>query len=96
MSQPLKEQLSPHDFLIRASQLVNGPRSQTHGDYRDQHQKCAALWSAYLGQPITAEDVALMLALMKVSRMRMGSYNRDHYDDAAAYIGIAGALAQDG
>jgi hypothetical protein len=94
MTEPLKQQLAPSDFLIKASQLVAGDRGQTHGDFRDQHAKCAALWSAYLGHPITPEDVALMMTLVKFSRMRMGQYNRDHYDDAAGYIGIAGALAQ--
>lgn len=94
MTVPTKQQLSPADFLVKAAQLVNDEREKTHGDYRDNHAKCAALWSAYLGHPVTAEDVALMMALVKVSRMRIGGFSRDHYDDAAAYIGIAGALAQ--
>lgn len=92
MTEPLNQQLSPADFLVKAAQLVSGDRGHTHGDYRDQHAKCAALWSAYLGVPVTPEDCAIMMVLLKISRCRIGSYNRDHYDDMAGYVGIAGAL----
>lgn len=88
----MTDELTPQNILVKAAQLVSQERGQTHGDYRDQHAKCASLWSAYTGTQITPEDVAIMMVLLKISRARMGSFNRDHYDDMAGYVGIAGAL----
>ena len=52
-----------------------------------------ALWSAYLGTPITARDVALMMVLLKVARTKTGAFNLDDYVDAAGYAGIAVEVA---
>ena len=57
------------------------------------HTNIAALWSAYLGMPITARDAALMMVLLKVARTKTGAFNLDDYVDAAGYAGIAAEVA---
>jgi Domain of unknown function (DUF6378) len=73
----------------RAAGLVGGDRARQHGEAVASHTKIAALWSAYLNTRITAHDVALMMALLKIARTKVGVFNLDDYVDAAGYAAIA-------
>jgi hypothetical protein len=46
-----------------------------------------------LEEPITPELVAVMMALVKISRIANDSTHTDNYIDAIAYIAGAGELA---
>ena len=83
-------------LLAEAAVLVEGDRAQRHGPARQNLGLAAELWSAYLGVPIQAADVALLLALLKVARARTGAPDVDHYRDLAGYAGLAGELAVEG
>lgn len=88
------------DICKRAAELVGGDRAATHGDKRENHRHIAALWSAYLSETtkdcvvLTALDVALMMALLKIARTMEGSHNPDDYVDLAGYAGCAGEIAE--
>jgi hypothetical protein len=64
-------------------------RQQHYGDPRPNHERIAGLWSAYIGQTLTAHDVAMMMVLLKVARAKVDAHHEDNYDDAAAYLSIA-------
>ncbi len=89
------------DILTTAAGLVGGDRQETHGDKRQNHDNIAALWNAYLGirkepaAPLNAQDVAHLMALLKVARTQLGADNIDDAVDGAAYLAIAGELAGD-
>lgn len=83
----------PKTFL-GAAIVTLGEREATHGDVAETHERIAELWGAYLGLPISPEDVAWMMLLLKAARAGNGQFNPDNYVDAAAYAGIAGHLAQ--
>lgn len=68
-------------------------RAQHYGDPRPNHERIAALWSAYTGTEITAHDVAWMMVLLKASRSKIDPLHRDNYTDAHGYTEIAEALA---
>jgi hypothetical protein len=81
-------------ILATARRLTLGSRGRTHGGAVEQHALAARLWSAYLGVDLDAADVALCMALLKVSRIRCGDRREpDHYVDGSAYFGIAGEAA---
>lgn len=86
------------EICARAADLVAGDRNRTHGDKRDNHEKIAALWNAYIlirRNPLAdleAPDVAIMMALLKIARMELGEHNPDDAVDAAGYIAIRGEL----
>jgi hypothetical protein len=63
-------------------------RGKDYGTPERNLGRTAALWSAYLGHPVTTEQVAVCMALVKVSRMA-ASYKADNYLDAKAYLEIA-------
>jgi len=68
-------------------------RGKDYGSPESNLVRTAALWSAYLGTEITAEQVSICMALVKVSRMA-ASYKADNYLDAKAYLEIAEQLGQ--
>jgi hypothetical protein len=44
---------------------------------------------------INSDEVATMMALLKISRSQRGKANVDDYVDASAYMAIAGELKHD-
>ena len=67
-------------------------RGKDYGSPESNLGRTAALWSAYLGTEITAEQVCICMALVKVSRMAAGR-KEDNYLDAQAYITLARELS---
>ncbi|MEW5729992.1 MAG: DUF6378 domain-containing protein [Pseudomonadota bacterium] len=86
-------------ICLRAAELVSGNRAATHGDKLENHANIAALWNAFLGDrlpaghKLSALDVALMMALLKIARTKAGGHNPDDYVDLAGYAGCAGEIA---
>tara|TARA_Y100001937_G_scaffold119858_1_gene176204 strand:+ start:979 stop:1287 length:309 start_codon:yes stop_codon:yes gene_type:complete len=83
------------DFINTALEIVTGDRQKNHGDKIKNHCNIGSLWSAYLGREITARDVALMMALLKIARTKTGSHNSDDYVDGIGYMAIAGEISED-
>ena len=83
------------DLLTAAADLVSGDRADQHGDMLLNHQNIAAMWNAYLsirrepGLHLMPDDVAMMMALMKVARTQSGHANDDDLTDAAGYLAVS-------
>lgn len=54
--------------------------------------RVAALWSAYLGVPITEHECSWMMVLLKASRSKQDPHHLDDYTDAHGYLDIAEQL----
>lgn len=68
-------------------------RDATHGDWRENLQTIADMWTAWLGFKVTDYDVAIMMVMLKQGRMNGGKvYCQDHYDDAGVYLKFAELL----
>ena len=86
------------DILRTADKLVSGDRAKTHGPKMRNHNNITRLWRAYLlirkdrDSPLSPQDVAIMMALLKIARTQLGEPNIDNFIDGAAYLGIAGEL----
>lgn len=80
------------DICAKAAEIVSGDREKTHGDKVENHANIAALWTAYKGFEITAHDVALMMALLKIARTKAGDSNPDDYVDGAGYMACAAEI----
>lgn len=97
MASELNEDLT--SVLATALDLVTKDRAKQHGDAIVQFEQIAAFWTVYLsGQgllphaDITAEHVAHMMVLMKISRSVLGSFHVDNYIDGAGYMALAYAV----
>ena len=79
------------DLLDEAKKLIGGDRQEDYGDKLTNHENIADFWSVFLQKKITAHDVAICMALVKVARL-MNQHKKDSYLDMAAYAAIAGEI----
>ena len=71
-------------ILEEAQNIVHSSRMKDYGTPLDNHTLTAELFSAYLGVPITAEQVCYLNILQKISRS-VHSFKRDNLVDIAGY-----------
>ena len=83
------------DILAAASQAVTVDRAETHGDIEDTFAAIASLWSAYLEFPVNSTDVAAMMILLKLARMKGNPTHLDNWVDIAGYAACGGEIAGD-
>jgi len=86
--------------LTTANAAVNGDRNNQYGDPRQDFRRTATMWTALLGEKlgdhaIEAHEVALMMALLKVSRLAWSATKADSWVDLAGYA-ACGADCVDG
>ena len=81
------------EILDNAIKCVCGKREQDYGSPENNFQIIADLWSAYYGHKFTAVDVAMMMTLLKIARIRTGTATEDSFVDAAGYIACGGEIA---
>lgn len=88
------------EILEQARKCVCGGREQDYGTPEDRFTTIALLWGTYLQRayperacpPISAKDVAVMMALLKIARIAGGD-KADSFVDLAGYAACAGELA---
>ena len=81
------------DILETAAELVNGDRARDYGPVSENFNRIAAGWSVILEKDVSAEQVALCMAWLKIARLVNGPHE-DSYVDAAAYMALAGELSE--
>ena len=81
--------------LKKADECVNGKREQDYGSPESNFLKIADLWSAYFGAPFSANDVAMMMALLKIARISTGTATEDSFVDLAGYAACGCEIATD-
>lgn len=72
------------NILEEAMALTDGDRQDAYGHPLDDFTKTAAMWEQVLGVTVTAEQMALCMILVKVSRLTH-KYKRDSVVDIAGY-----------
>lgn len=83
------------EILQRAHDCVCGQRETDYGNPEDNFTMIAKLWTDYMNVPgvlFTAKDVAMMMALLKVARIRSGKGSLDSFVDLAGYAACAGEI----
>lgn len=94
--------MNAREIAAKAADLVGGDRAAQHGDKRDNFERIAHMWNAWLAirhapdEPLDAHDIGALMALMKLARTQSGSHNVDDYVDGAGYIACAGEIAEGG
>lgn len=88
------------EILDEAKKMVCGHREQDYGSPENNFQMIADLWNAYLGYYgdeviIEANDVAMMMALLKIARIRTGTATEDSFIDLAGYAACGGEITSD-
>ena len=81
------------DILHTAQQYITKDRAGVHGDATDNFRRIARLWSEYLESDISETDVAVLMTLLKVARIKSNAANDDHWVDACGYMALGGELS---
>ena len=90
---PLDTLLKRAEILRTAEKYVTQDRAAQHGDMEDNFPTIALYWSVHLGTDVAATDVAAMMALLKIARLRNNEQNLDNWVDACGYLACGGELA---
>ena len=81
------------EILTDAAVCVCSDRNLMYGEPEDNFDVIAAMWSAYLGMPVTGADVAAMMILFKVALIATAEKPiRDIYVDIAGYAACGGGM----
>lgn len=80
------------EILEAARKCVCGEREQEYGKPENNFALVGRLWEVYTGHSYSAKDVAMMLALLKVARIKTG-VKGDSFVDLAGYAACAGEIA---
>lgn len=88
--------MNREEILSTASQYITKDRDATHGDAEDNFENVADLWSWWMdGRDrcvFNGFDVAIMMVLFKIARIKGNPDHVDSYVDAAGYLAIAGEI----
>lgn len=87
------------DILDLAKRCVCGDREQDYGSPEQNFKRIATMWEVYLVGKCTgadvcilAQDVAAMLALLKIARIASGHAKADNWVDLAGYAACGGEI----
>lgn len=81
------------EILGEAERCVCGQREQDYGSPESNFAIIAKLWGGYLDTEISTVDVAMMMVLLKVARIKNGGGSGDSFVDIAGYAAVGGELA---
>ena len=79
------------EILEQAKICVCGHRQSDYGTPEDNFNRIGKLWSAYMDIEFTSKDVAIMMALLKVARIKAGN-SIDSAIDLAGDAACAGEI----
>lgn len=77
------------ECLRKAQEIVCNDREDAYGKPEDNFESIADLWSAYKDVEFSPKDVAMMMALLKVARIKTGKHKDDSFIDLAGYAACA-------
>lgn len=87
--------MKPKDVLDAAAARLTEEKVETGGPHEAAFPMIARLWAAYLKVPVPPRGVAVMMAMLKASRVKCAPYPSDgNFVDMAGYAGLAADLQE--
>ena len=80
-------------ILEEAARIVTQDRNVTHGEPEETFGLIAAYWSAHLDHPVSAADVAALMTLFKLARLKANPSNPENWVDGCGYLACGGEIA---
>ena len=81
------------ECLDEAAKCVLQDRNSSYGGPEDSFGVIAKFWSVYLGRKVYPHDVAMMMALLKIVRIKGNKGYADGYIDLAGYAACGAECA---
>lgn len=80
------------NLLADATKVVTVDRNVQYGAPEDTFGVIADLWSTYLSLELLPQDVANLMMLLKIARLRGNPVHRDSWVDIAGYAACGGTM----
>ena len=81
------------ELLDAAAGCVLQDRASQYGGVEDNFGRIAELWTKYLGVQLAPHDVAAMMVLLKIARLRANPHHDDSWVDLAGYAACGAECA---
>ena len=81
------------ECLDKAAECVLRDRNNAYGGPEDSFGVIANFWSVYLGRKVYPADVAMMMSLLKIARIKANKGYADGYIDLAGYAACGAECA---
>lgn len=81
------------DDFDRIEDMLTGVKAKEYGDPRAM---CRRIGQRWFGDEAAEVDVAIMMAELKIERIKHDKSKKDSYFDAIAYLAMALAFVQEG
>lgn len=85
--------MTREEALKKAKEIVCKSRQAEYGEPENNFLDIAKLWSIYKAVPFTETDIAVMMALMKIARIKNGEFKEDSFIDLIGYAACAVEIA---
>lgn len=82
-------------ILQEAHRLTHGDRAVTHGSYRENFDRAAAIFNAWTGIGLSGEQINMILQCLKMSREICNPGFRDNRVDMCGYIELRHRMLED-
>jgi len=76
------------NILDEAKEIIYGDREKTYGHPSVNLDNIAKFWSVYLKKDVNAQDVATMMVLLKIARLKNQPDHRDSLVDSVGYLAL--------
>lgn len=81
------------DILDTAKKYVTEDRAADHGNMEDNFRTIASYWNTHLGIDfIEPQDVAVMMTMLKLARIKSNNKHIDNWVDACGYMACGGEI----
>lgn len=77
--------MNREETLDTAKDIIHNARNEDYGDPIVDFRGIAELWTTYKGVKFEPHDVAAMMILLKIGRIRFSPLKDDHWVDIAGY-----------
>lgn len=79
--------------LDEAKRVITQDRADEYGDASENFKAIADMWSTYLDHTLVEADVAAMMVLVKIARIKANHTHRDSWVDIAGYSALGAEVA---
>lgn len=70
-------------------------RGEDYGSMYENHERIAVIWTVILGKEVTADQVALCMAGVKMARLIQSPNHNDSWLDLAGYAAVGAECADE-
>lgn len=86
--------MKKEDVLAKAAELISNDRLKHYGTPNENFNRIANIWSEIFKAPVTAAQVALCMAIVKVTRLIQTPDHEDSWIDLAGYAACGGEVSE--